>query len=542
MPQPKEIELKLEVSAACLGRLKGLSFLKGVKPEEAKTLVSVYFDTDKHDLRKSGLSLRVRGVDGQHIQTIKKQRSRSVGLFDREEWECNVASGRPDLDAAHGTALEPLLSRKARRHLKPVFETRVRRQIYPIHRKGSKIEITVDKGQVKAGNRSSPVCEIELELKEGDTAPLFELARGIARTLPARLACRSKAEHGYGLLAGEQPGPVKAVSIALRPETDWAQAFRVIARACLYQLAANEAALLRNDSEAVHQMRIGLRRLRAAISVFKDMLKGAETLAIKSELKWLTEELGPARELDVFMKRVNKAAKENGPNKSGFNAIIEDFSKRRARALDQARQAVASARFRKLILDISAWIEIGDWIRKDDELSCTLRDRPVADAAAEELSRRRRKIRKAGKRLAALEARPRHKLRIKGKKLRYATEFFASVFPGKKPGQRRDIFVVKLKELQDALGVLNDIKVHEGLMRNKLREGQRPPTKELFAAGQLFGSEGARFDPVMKDAERAYTNFARARPFWPQGDRQAFARSGSTTASHHVQQASSPAD
>jgi triphosphatase len=515
MPQPKEIELKLEVPADCLGRLKGLSFLKGVKPEKAKTMVSVYFDTDKHKLRKNGLSLRVRRVDGQHIQTIKKQGGRSVGLFDRNEWECDVASGKPELDAAHGTALAPLLSGKLRRHLKPIFETRVRRQIYPIHLEGSEIEVTVDKGQVKAGNRSSPVCEIELELKEGEAAQLFELAREIARTLPAQPASRSKAEQGYGLVAREQPGPVKAGPIALTPDTSWAQAFQIIARACLYQLAANEAAVLGNDSEAVHQMRIALRRLRAAISVFKDILDGAETPAMKSELKWLTEELGPARELDVFMKRVNMGAKANGANKLGLNAIIEDFSKRRARALDQARQAVASSRFRKLMLDISAWIEIGDWIRKDDELSCTLRDRPVADAAAEVLSRRRRKIRKAGKRLAALEARPRHKLRIKGKKLRYATEFFASVFPGKKPARRRDKFVVKLKELQDALGVLNDINVHEGLMRNKLREGQRPPTKELFAAGQLFGSEGARFDPVMKDAERAYANFARARPFWP---------------------------
>lgn len=91
------------------------------------------------------------------------------------------------------------------------------------------------------------------------------------------------------------------------------------------------------------------------------------------------------------------------------------------------------------------------------------------------------------------------------------------MFPGKKPARRRDKFVVKLKELQDALGVLNDIIVHESLMRNRLREVRRLPTKEVFAAGQLFGSEDARFNPVLKDAERAYANFARTRPFWPRG-------------------------
>lgn len=517
MPQPKEIELKLEMPADRLGRFKSLSFLKGVKPEKARTLVSLYFDTNKYKLRKNGLSLRVRRVDGQYIQTIKKQGSRSVGLFDRNEWECDVATAKPDLDAARGTALNPLLSRKLRRHLRPMFETRVRRQVYPIHRQGSEIEVTVDKGQVKADNLSSPVCEIELDLKKGGMVQLFELARGIVRMLPAQLASRSKAEYGYGLIAREQPGPVKAEPIALMPDASWAQAFQIIARACLYQLAANEAALLRNDPEAVHQMRIGVRRLRAAISVFKDILNGAETPAIKSELKWFTEELGPARELDVFMKRVNKSAKANGANEPGINAITEDFSKRRARALGQARRAVASSRFRELMLDVAAWIEIGGWTRKDDKLSRTLRERPVADAAAEELRQRRRKIRKAGKRLAELDARQRHKLRIKAKKLRYATEFFASVFPGKKPVRRRDKFVAKLKELQDALGVLNDIIVHESMMRNRLREVRRLPTKEVFAAGQLFGSEDARFDLVLKDAERAYANFARTWPFWPRG-------------------------
>jgi CHAD domain-containing protein len=266
-------------------------------------------------------------------------------------------------------------------------------------------------------------------------------------------------------------------------------------------------------------MRIGIRRLRTAISLFKDMLAGGQTEAMKSELKWLAGALGPARELDVFVKRaVTKDSDASGPS---LGAVVEDFRKRRGRALEAAAEAVASSRFRQLVLDAAAWIAIGEWTRNNDELHRSIRERPVADAATEELTRRQKKIRKQGRHLAELDPQRLHKLRIRAKKIRYAAEFFAGVFPSKKAAPRRDKFVIKLKSMQDALGDINDIRVHEGLAKQTItshagaRNRRDRRAKSAFAAGRLSGREGARFASVMKEAERAFAAFAKTASFWP---------------------------
>jgi inorganic triphosphatase YgiF len=521
MPQAQEIELKLAVPAERAGRLARLPLLKGVTPDEPQTLQSVYFDTAKQTLRKHGLSLRLRRRDGRFAQTVKKRRGRSVGLFERDEWECPVENGQPDLAAARDSALAPLIGKKLRRRLRPVFETRVERTTYPLRHGGSDIALTVNRGKVKAAGRSSPLCEIELELKSGEADELFALARALDRALPVRLASKSKAAHGYDLLAASDAAPVKAEPIALTRQVDWAAAFQIVARACLYQVAANEAALRKGDAEAVHQMRIGLRRLRAAMSLFKDIVAGPQTEAVKAELKWLTGELGPARELEVFVKRVvrdaerAKAPSRQSTKRSGLGFVAKDIRKRRAQACRRAQSAVASPRFRRLLLEAAAWIEAGDWKRDADDLKRALRARTVPGAAADELARRRKKIREQGKKLATLDARHRHKLRIKAKKLRYATEFFAGVFAGKKQSRRRSKFVARLKAMQDALGDLTDIAVHDRLAAREMASaGRRGGLKTAFAAGHLSGRERARFAGVMRDAERACAAFAKAEPFW----------------------------
>jgi triphosphatase len=149
-----------------------------------------------------------------------------------------------------------------------------------------------------------------------------------------------------------------------------------------------------------------------------------------------------------------------------------------------------------------------------------LRGRSIAPAAADELRRRWKTILKRGRHLGALDPERRHKLRIQAKKLRYASEFFAGAFPRKKSVRRRQDFLAGLERLQDALGDLNDIAVHEEMSKRLLegstangnRRGGR--ANKAFAAGRLSGREEARVAAVLKDAEQAYTDFAKAKPFW----------------------------
>lgn len=512
MTTPKEIELKLELAPASLPRLKQMRLVRALKaPVRRRTEVSVYFDTDKHKLHKKGLMLRVRRIGDRYLQTIKA--TKNGNLFERDEWESEIAGEMPDLRLARGTALEPLLDARLRRQLKPMFETRVRRALYPVAKGERGFALTLDQGKIDTGARSAPLCEIEIEFERGNAAEAFNVARELTQGLPAQLAVKSKSERGYELLDCDQGAPVKAVSVDLATGMSTRDGFRAVGRACLKQIVGNEPALLNGDSEGVHQLRVGLRRLRAAISLFADILHDPQTPAIKSELKWLMGELGPARELDVLLKRVVAPVQKRHNRWGGIPTLSQELSEKREAALARAQAAAKSARFRKLTLETAAWLEIGEWAEPQDDLVRDRGDLPIEIFASDQLSRRWKKIRKKGEGLSRLTARDRHKLRIQAKKVHYASEFFANVFPDKR-ARRRKKFLPALEHLQDALGDLNDIVVHEELITAMAERHRRSGRKRAFAAGLLAGREDARLDRAMAAAAEAYAEVAKVKPFW----------------------------
>src|SRR5262249_60536796 len=115
----------------------------------------------------------------------------------------------------------------------------------------------------------------------------------------------------------------------LTPDCSRQAAFQAIARACLRQLVANQPATLGGDPEGLHQMRVALRRLRAAVSLFADMLLAPQTEEMKTQFKWITQELGPARELDVFIKRVVRPVTDGKPNGPGMAGVAKEPHGRR---------------------------------------------------------------------------------------------------------------------------------------------------------------------------------------------------------------------
>jgi triphosphatase len=510
---PKETEIKLQLPSAKSARLAGVPMLRRAeRSKRSERQVSVYFDTKGLKLKRHGLTLRVRQVGDRYIQTVK---SEDASLFDRGEWETEIEDGRPDLARAGGSALERLGIKKLRNKLRPVFETRVQRTTYPLAR--SDIALTIDRGQIGAGKKSMPLYEAELELKRGDRARLFGMARKFARATSAELAVKSKSQRGYELLAGDGAAAVKGHDIALTADMPAKAAFQSIASACLKQIVANKPAILAGDPEAIHQMRIGLRRLRAALSLFSDIVADAKAGHIKTELKWLTNELGSAREFDVFLSKVVAPLKKHHARLPGMRGLSRDLADRRKAAAARAVEAVASKRFRDLALDVAAWLETGGWRQPRNRQARERGEAPVATVAAAQLSRRWKKLRKRGRQLAKLDAEARHKLRIQAKKLRYATEFYKAVFTGKKMEKRRDVFLAALKDMQDRFGELNDIVVHEKLateIATAMADRPPRPVGRAFAAGLLTGHEEARFKPVLTAAEHAFRAFEKLKPHW----------------------------
>jgi CHAD domain-containing protein len=258
-------------------------------------------------------------------------------------------------------------------------------------------------------------------------------------------------------------------------------------------------------------MRVGLRRLRAAMAVFSDLLDDEESARIKAELKWLTAELSPARDLDVYVTGNIKPLQRSLPDRRGLDALRSDLEARRAGSFKRARRAVESPRYRTLLLDTLAWIEGGFWTTTDDELIAALRRRKAGDFARDELARRVGKVARKADKLAKLDARRRHKLRIAIKKLRYAAEFFASLFGRRKAHKRLRRFERQLENLQDCLGALNDIAVHEKLAGKVVGRGRR---QRAFAIGLVSGREQSRVAPLRDAAEQAAGRFGAVRPFW----------------------------
>jgi inorganic triphosphatase YgiF len=522
---PREIELKLEASRADIGQLKrALGRNHGLHQQgspERERLETTYFDTSQLDLRQAGVQLRVRRAGDRHVQTIKRVERSDAGLFDRGEWEQDIAGDRPDFTALKKLDLGRTLNEKIRRTATPVVKTVVTRAAYRLGDRQGSMKLALDEGYVAACGRRLPINEVELELERGNPAQLFATARRRQRIAPLRLGIDSKADRGFGLVAQRTPlGPAKSGKLSLRRGMTAGEAFRAIGHDCLRQLVANEPALQRQDFEAVHQMRVALRRLRSAISLFEEVVHDTRVDRIKSELKWLTEEFGPARELDVFFTTAPRAGtrRANGDDiATGHERFRTELDRRRCAALERARRAVDSFRCRKMVLDTIEWLTIGPWTSTRSPRRREVRDCAIETYSSGELSRRRDKIKKRGRKLRELNARQRHKLRINVKKLRYATDyFFAALFPGKKAKRRRQAFAAALKGMQNALGRLNDIAAHKKISLDVARAGPVPPPgrRRAFAAGMVVGEETAQMAALLDEAAHAHGEFEKVKPFW----------------------------
>ena len=376
-----------------------------------------------------------------------------------------------------------------------------------------------DEGQIVAPGSSCPVSEIELELKQGHPIELFKIARAISGIVPARLDVKSKSERGYELVETAAVVAEKARDPDLSAEMNAGRAFTLICRACLRHLVVNEPATIRRNGEALHQMRIAVRKLRAAISFFSGVVSDDRVGTIKTELRWFAQELAPARDLDAFLIEALNPLRKQHKNEPGLVSISKMFARRRLQGYRRAQDAVQSARFRALVLDTAEWVEAGPWSMSEDPAMQGCREMPIKIYAAEQLSLRRKKIRRRGAKIGRLSPEQLHGLRIQVKKARYAVEFFSSVYDGKKSAKRCKKVVSSLRQLQNCLGGLNDIVTRKGLCAEIIANQGHGLTAEqsrhrAFAAGLVSGNQQARAQELLDGAREAHSRFDGAKIFW----------------------------
>lgn len=503
----EEIELKLAATKAGLERLRRAPLLeeRATTAETSSRLVTTYFDTPDLSLTRRGVALRVRRNGRRHVQMIKA--GEAHGTAARLEWSVPVRGNRPELDRVIDDGARARLGAVPPEELGPVFTSRVRRRARVVGGGADRIEVAFDDGDVVAGESGrEPVAEIELELMAGAPEALYDLAIELHAVEPLRLETRSKAARGFQLVTGEPPRPRKATAVGLERGAPAEEAMAAILRACFAQALANLApAIDGRDPEGVHQLRVGLRRLRSAFSLFTTLLPADDSAWLREGSRRLAGALGDARDGDVFLDDTLAPVEAAHPGEPGLAVLRATTAEARDRGYAAAREALRDPGTTAFLLRFGGWLEGRRWRAGQTPEATAVLDGPAEALADRLLAHRHKKTLKAGRGFARLDADGRHQVRIACKKLRYAAEFFGPLYPEK--ATRR--FVKRLARLQSDLGRANDLAVARARL-----EGERNTAESAAGVGLVLGWHGRaaaeREGPLVKE----WKAFRKAGPFW----------------------------
>ncbi|MDP2144360.1 MAG: CHAD domain-containing protein [Gallionella sp.] len=452
-----ETELKLRIAPEHLARLKRHALLKTHQVERPVTrrLYNIYYDTPRLDLHHAAMALRLRRVGGQWLQTLKGGGEIQAGLHQRNEWEIPV--GGEALEFPPSPEWDAHLPPSLRKKLRPVFVTDFMRTTRLLDWQGARIEVCLDHGEIRTEQRSLPICELELELKSGDTSSLFELALDILDVVPCELEVVNKAEYGFRLLEGRADSPVKGRT----PDIDVAQSLPEILQqliwSCLLHLQANlRGATGSDDPEYLHQMRVALRRLRVVLRMAARFRADERLAALSGEIAALGVALGRIRDWDVFIAGTLEPMRERMPGDAGLQALLAASEQSRS-LCHQALHGDKQAReLQRLILRFALWMNGPYWSRRDEA------EPQPRNFVTRLLSKLSRRFAQAAVHVESPADGQLHALRICAKKLRYSAEFFAALY-GK---QAAKAYFSALSEVQDVLGRINDVAVAQRLLED----------------------------------------------------------------------------
>ncbi len=338
-----ELELKLALPRDRSDAIEQLPVFRAA-PAQHLHEITTYFDTADLALRREGVALRVRRRGDRLIQTLKTSGADEVAS-NRGEWEWDVESDLPDVGRLRETPRADLIERLDGT-LRPVFRTDIARTTRMLDGAGgARVEAALDHGQIIAGDAREPVSELELELKSGsDPAALYHLALDIHAHVALSLAGESKAARGYRLFDGSTATARKAARVKLASDISVADGFRRISGSGLSHLIGNTCLAERGNPEGIHQVRISLRRLRAALLLFKQHLDRAESRSFGDSLRALGRVLGAARDWDVFVLETLRDAAREQPGAGWPGELGRAADGRREEAHAEAAKALTGIR------------------------------------------------------------------------------------------------------------------------------------------------------------------------------------------------------
>ncbi len=457
----EETELKLALPGAdpsmLLTRLKRIPVLARRKSTTLH-LHNIYFDTPDLALRQQRVALRLRRVgdsaNPQWLQTLKTAGRADSALSQRGEWETPVPGAGLSLKALKKTPWAGIdADGDVFRALTPFFETNFERTIWLVRRRdGSVVEVALDIGQLKAGERIAPLCELELELKAGQPQALFDIAQQIAGSMALLPATISKAERGYALAQDELGRALRAAAPALPTRLTVTTAAQCVLCEMFSQFTSNLGTLLiSDDPEVLHQARVGWRRFQSARRLFARAL-ASDATPDWSPLQALLICLGKLRDLDVASSETLPALANAYVSADPRRADIWlHMTQSLAQATHLQRKAVRYAlqdpTVGACLLATTQWLE-GLNIPSAD--ASREPDTSLRRWTQHRVLRLRAQLKLARQQMQTPEQQ--HRVRILAKRMRYNLDALSSLLPTKQAQRWRE----QALQLQTSLGTARD--------------------------------------------------------------------------------------
>ena len=520
MASHREIEVKLRTDPAKIAKIRRSQWWRGLERLHRQSLHSIYYDTSDHRLR-----------DCQH-QPAHPDR-RPFVRADAENAERGIGLGHP---LRMGNGRSGPHSRSEPGHRSGVAgrfpQAHVGGPAAGVRRRGQAGNAPPGAGR-RADRRLAgpgrgdrwaktrePVHEIELELVSGELPALFAEARRIADLVEGRLHTRTKADIGYALGDSERRHWSRAAKLSLTPEMTAGDSLHLIVLNSFSHLTANDdCARLNLHIEGVHQCRIALRRLRSAFKIYRPLLRRKRIAPIDEEVRWLGRILGAARDLDVLQTELLEPAIAALGEEKQLAPLMVTLAARKAEAYRGVAEALESARYRHLLIELCALGHADDLSKSGEGPGL---DQPLLELASAALTRAHERLLKRGRGFEQLSKPERHDVRIALKRLRYALDFFSDIFDS----EQKKKFVKKLTRLQDDLGRMNDVAVAEtmlarlvGVVRRWRDAGRRRPIRTTGVCGRrrarlaspARGRDGCQPDQGLEVVRAGEAVLARAR-------------------------------
>jgi len=368
--------------------------------------------------------------------------------------------------------------------------------------------LTLFAGHLRTLAAERPFARLTLSVPSSGLAEAGALLRALAETLPLTVPAVSLGEEARALALGVPARPLRRGAPDLaEARTVEDGAIQALGHLSLALAAAAPVAAQGTDPEGVHQARVAIRRLRSAMTVFRPAIGSAAIDDLKARAGEIARTLGPARDWDVFLAQTLAPVRATFAERHDLAALGKAAQEARTKAYRAVRCLIQSSAFRLFLLDMALMLAERPWRSADgaEKREQTL-ETPLADFAAVALDKRLKRVRRAGESFATLDIPALHALRIDAKRLRYAAELFAPLYPEKRV--RR--FLKSLAALQDALGHLNDGASAAGLLE-QLRIQNAPRAQ---AIGVVEGWVGRGAMTARTDAVEAWQSFLKREPFW----------------------------